>query len=223
MVKDQKDSVIVVFGGPTPDPSVLDGVDLSTEPAIVAADRGLEHAQTLGLAVDVIVGDLDSVSSAAVAEARASNVRVVEFSEDKDASDLELALTVAAAYEPRSILVIGSGRGRLDHVVGNLLVLADRSLHHIAVSARFDDSRIAIVAPGAQRSIRGVAGSAFSVFAVGSEASGVGIEGARWPLSDAQLSPTGALGLSNEVADDDIPVKINVGAGVLAVIQPPPV
>ena len=41
----------------------------------------------------------------------------------KDATDLELALDAAIALEPSRILVIGSAGGRLDHLLGSILLL----------------------------------------------------------------------------------------------------
>ncbi len=216
---DDEAVVLVVFGGPTPVPEVLADTDLSSVSHVVAADRGLEHALALGLAADVVVGDLDSVDPEVLAAAESGGVRVQAFSADKVRSDLELALEVAAGLDPSRILVVGSGLGRLDHVLVNLAVLGDRSLHHMRVSARFDHTRIAIVAPGAQRTLWGKAGDSFTVLALGSDASGVCISGARWPLTDARLSPTEAVGLSNEFLDAATPVEIACGSGTLAVIQ----
>ena len=46
----------------------------------------------------------------------------------KDATDLELALEAAAARDPAEIVVVGGAGGRLDHLVGGLLVLAGDAL-----------------------------------------------------------------------------------------------
>ena len=50
--------VVVVASGQGP------LVDVPAARAVVAADGGLDRAASLGLAVDVVVGDLDSVSTA---------------------------------------------------------------------------------------------------------------------------------------------------------------
>lgn len=213
--------VLVVFGGPAPITDLLAGLDVAALAQVVVADRGLDHAIALGLSPDVVVGDLDSVDPEVLAQARADGVLVREFPADKARSDLELALEVAAEFDPSEIIVVGSGGGRLDHVIANLAVLGDRTLHHVAVSARFDTSVITIVGPGAQRSISGSPGATFSVFALGGDASGVCITGARWPLVDAQLSPTGTLGLSNEFLAGGAAVEISSGSGTLAVVQSP--
>src|SRR5882757_8624716 len=60
-------TAIVVTGGDPPHPTVRDR--LPTGATVIAADSGLDHAIALGLRVDRVVGDLDSVSPEALAAA----------------------------------------------------------------------------------------------------------------------------------------------------------
>lgn len=59
---------------------------------VIAADGGLRWAQKLEVRVDVVVGDMDSVDAAALAEVEAGGAEIVRHDPDKDATDLELAL-----------------------------------------------------------------------------------------------------------------------------------
>src|SRR3989442_200655 len=105
-------TVVVLAGGPN-------GPAAMTLPAgatVIAADSGAE----LGGHIDLLVGDLDSIS----AETLASIEHVERHAVDKDASDLELALAAALRLEPKRLLVLGSAGGRLDHLFGSLLILA---------------------------------------------------------------------------------------------------
>ena len=97
---------------------------------MVAADAGVDRARALGWRVDVAVGDFDSVGPAgrAALDGEISDVR--SHPVDKDATDLELALDVAAelASAPPAdrcrVLVLGLEGGRPDHALANLLVAA---------------------------------------------------------------------------------------------------
>ena len=89
------DDIIVVSGGLAPDRSEIG--PLPAGAFVIAADSGLEHAAALGLAVDVLVGDLDSVSTSALEAAEEAGVRVERHPVDKEATDLELALDYALA------------------------------------------------------------------------------------------------------------------------------
>ena len=110
--------VVVVSGGEPPAPRAALAVPLGAP--VVAADQGLEHALALGLEVTVAVGDFDSASPEAVAVAQASGTRVERHPQEKDATDLELALDLAAAMSPERILVLAGDGGRLDHLLASL-------------------------------------------------------------------------------------------------------
>src|SRR3954453_13949489 len=109
-------TVVVLSGGP--DRPAVDS--LPSGATGIAADGGAELAQPLGLEVDLVVGDLDSISAAALARA----AQVERHAAEKDATDLALALAAALRLGPERILVLGSAAGRLDHLFGSLLLLA---------------------------------------------------------------------------------------------------
>ncbi|HEX6724693.1 MAG TPA: thiamine diphosphokinase, partial [Gaiella sp.] len=108
--------VVVVASGPGPAVAVPAGA------TVVAADGGLDRAVALGLDVDIVVGDLDSVSPAALAKAEAAGRRIVRHPTAKDATDLELALDEAASLGARRVLVVASAGGRLDHLAASLVL-----------------------------------------------------------------------------------------------------
>src|SRR5688572_21924099 len=109
-------TVVVLAGGDGPDPGlVVPAADL-----VVAADSGAEQAAPLGLDVDLLVGDLDSIAPGTLAALEASGTRIERHPRDKDATDLELALAVAVGHRARRIVVVGGHGGRLDHAAAAL-------------------------------------------------------------------------------------------------------
>src|SRR4051794_39851414 len=98
---------LVVAGGPGP---VVVTEPLPADAFVVAADSGLERAVALGLSVDVVVGDFDSVSETMLQAAADRGVRVERHPREKDATDLELALSVACdAGADRILVLAGDG------------------------------------------------------------------------------------------------------------------
>src|SRR5262249_28692192 len=125
--------LVVVFAGGDPvDPRLR--AEVRPGARVVAADSGLHHAQALGVHVDVVVGDFDSVDEHALQAAVADGARVEQFPVAKDFTDLELALQTAGHLGATDVLVLGSAGGRLDHFLANLLVLA--SPHFAALRLR---------------------------------------------------------------------------------------
>ena len=91
---------------------------------VIAADGGLAEAIRLDRRVDVLVGDLDSARPEDVARVTADGGAVERHDPLKDATDLELALDRAEREGAGRIVVAGGDGGRLDHLLGNLTLIA---------------------------------------------------------------------------------------------------
>src|SRR3954466_6865419 len=121
----QHRTVVIVAGGELP-AGALPDLTASLPPAltVIAADGGVDRAHALGLRVDVAIGDFDSVTASGLDAAEAAGARIERHPVGKDATDLELALDAAMALLPSRIVVVGSDGGRLDHLLGSVLLLA---------------------------------------------------------------------------------------------------
>jgi thiamine pyrophosphokinase len=193
--------------------------DRSTAPAsdmVIAADSGLEHARALGVAVDLVVGDLDSVDPAVLDAAIADGVAVERHPAAKDATDLELALDAAVERGATEVLVLGVGGGRLDHFLANMLLLASPRDAHGRVDARVDDTDITVVHERAD--LTSVPGALCSLLPLGGPAVGVVTDGLRFPLRRETLAPGTTRGVSNELLGAHATVSLD--SGVLLAILP---
>ena len=76
-----------------------------TRTRIIAADAGMAHAVTLGLEVELWVGDFDSCDPALLHQH--DFVPRHEHPSDKDATDGELAIAEATARGARSLVLAG--------------------------------------------------------------------------------------------------------------------
>lgn len=183
---------------------------------VIAADAGLAEANRLGLSVDLLVGDLDSVDPADLERFEGSGGEVRRHPEDKDATDLDLAITEAIVAGVGRIVVVGGDGGRLDHLFGNAALLASARHSAVEVDAVFGVSRLHVVR--GRRALAGSPGELISLFALGGPAHGVSTEGLRWSLDRATLEPGSSLGVSNRFASER--AVIEVAAGVVLAIRP---
>jgi thiamine pyrophosphokinase len=206
--------VVVVSGGEPPDPRAASAAPLGAP--VVAADKGLEHALSLGLEVTLAVGDFDSASPEAVAVAESADVRVERHPEEKDATDLELALDAAAAMEPRRILVLAGEGGRLDHQLSTLLLLGSERYAGPQLDALVGHAWVHVVRVA--RTLEGTPGELVSLLAVGGPAKGVTTTGLRYPLRGETLEAGTSRGISNVFAADSAHVALE--EGVLLAIRP---
>ena len=171
--------VVVVSGGAPPDLRAISAVPLGVP--VIAADRGLEHALALGLEVTVAVGDFDSASPEAVDVAEASGTRIDRHPAEKDATDLELALDVAAAMSPERILVLAGSGGRLDHELATLLLLASQRYADIQVDAVIGEAHVHVIRSA--RSLEGAPGELVTLRRTARSSRRCHDRGARVPAS----------------------------------------
>jgi len=202
--------VVVVASGPGPDVAVPDGG------TVIAADGGLDRAAALGLEVDVLVGDLDSVSSAALARAESAGRRIVRHPVAKDATDLELALDEALALGARRVLVIASAGGRLDHVAASLLLLGATRYAELELDALVGDALVHVLRSA--RTLHGTPGELVTLLPLGGAAEGVTTSGLEYPLDGETLGPGSTRGVSNVFTSAE--ARVTLAEGILLAIRP---
>lgn len=202
--------VVVVASGPGPD------VGVPGAPTVVAADGGLDRVAALGLSADVVIGDLDSVSPQALAAAESAGARVVRHPAAKDATDLELALDEAVRLGGRRVLLVASATGRLDHLLGSLLLLGADPYAGIELDAILGDALVHVVR--GERALRGSPGELLSLFALGGPATGVATEGLEYRLDGETLEPGSSRGISNTFTGDR--ARVIVERGTLLAVRP---
>ena len=140
----QEPDVVVVAAGRGP------VVEVPAAPTVLAADGGADRALELGLEIDVVIGDLDSIGPETLARLERDGVRVVGHPAAKDATDLELALDEAVALGARRVLVVASAAGRLDHLLSSLLLLGLERYASLELTALVGDA-VAWVVRGERR------------------------------------------------------------------------
>jgi thiamine pyrophosphokinase len=205
--------VVVVSGGEPPDPRAALAAPLGAP--VIAADKGLEHALALGLEVTVAVGDFDSASPGAVAAAEGAGVRIERHPHAKDATDLELALDVAAALDPNRILVLAGTGGRLDHELSLLLLLGSERYDAVEIDALVGSAHIYVVR--GTRTLQGTPGELLSLLPLG-RADGVTTEGLAYALRGETLDPGTSRGVSNLFEAET--AHVSVERGVLLAVRP---
>jgi thiamine pyrophosphokinase len=205
----------LVFAGGDPPASQVAG-RLPLRAFVIAADSGIEHATALGRRIDLAVGDFDSVTPSALAEAERSGARIDRHPRDKDATDLELALDAAIAAHATRVTVVGGHGGRVDHFAANLLLLASPRYAAVALDAWFGSAHVLVVRSDGE--VVGAPGELVTLLPVGGPATGVTTAGLRFPLDDAALEPGSTLGVSNELID--VVAHVSVRSGTVLVVQP---
>lgn len=205
------EAVLIFADGESPGQGMVD--DLPSADLVIAADGGYRVASELGLEVDVLVGDLDSVAGVDIPE----QLTVELHPEEKDATDLELAMELAMRREPGRVVVVGGSGGRFDHELAIAQLLCapiwDDAIHIDWLTRR---ARCHVVR--GRRTLHGDPGCLVSLLPVGGDALGVRTRGLKWELHGDTLGHGSTRGVSNVLQS---PVAdIRVERGCLLVVVP---
>jgi thiamine pyrophosphokinase len=194
---------------------------------VIAADGGFARARALSFAVDLLVGDMDSLAPEIAAEAERAGTPVLRVPAAKDESDTELALLEGVRRGATRVSVVGAfGGPRLDHAIANLWLLAHPGLDGIDVTLLDEGSRAWLLSAPAPdgaavtRSLPGRVGATISLFPHGGDVTGVTTSGLRYPLRDEPLRTGPARGLSNVRTAAD--ARVTVRQGRLLVVESAP-
>ena len=201
-------SALIVGNGEPPSRELFAACAQEAE-LILCADGGANTASAYGYAPDYIVGDLDSVSRQSKAALAADRLILVD-PEGNVGTDGQKVLNHAVALGVTEAVLLGFTGRRTDHLLGNLSLLktfADRLALRIVddyCDIRLIDRRICF---------RAAIGQKISLCPLDGAAEGIETFGLKWPLRSESLIPGVREGISNEVVDN--PVEIRVGRGDL--------
>ncbi len=174
--------VAVLANGEVPRGAALEL--LRSADALVACDGALATARALGREPDFVVGDGDSASPEDLV---ALGVRFVRDG-SADTNDLDKAFRFARTRWPRafSIVILGAGGGREDHLVGNVFRLPAFAAACPGVAMATNAGRFDVV--DGTRTFACRPGAAVSVFAP-EPGTRMESEGLVWPLKGVDLGP----------------------------------
>ena len=181
---------------------------------VIAADSGMQHADSLGLKPELWVGDFDSASPHL--QKKHQDVPRQTYDVEKDATDGEIAIAEALRRGATSLMLVGGFGGQFDHTLahaGFLLALAKRGMdifmssgneeaHALVDEMAFDDLSF---------------GTRLSI-APFSDLRGLTVSGVKWPLTKRVVPLGSALTLSNIVTGS---VRISLLSGSALILTYP--
>ncbi len=175
---------------------------------IIAADGGTRHALALGKNPNIIIGDLDSATFD-LRPLTEKGTQVIQFSQDKNETDLELAIQHARTLNPKQIVILAALGGRLDQTLGNIALISD--LRPLTFDLRLDDGIEEVFFCHDKCEINGTVGDTVSLIPWQGEVAGVVTTDLRWRLQDETLYPQKTRGISNEMIGDTATIQIKSG------------
>lgn len=173
---------------------------------IVGVDRGALVCATLGIMMDLAIGDFDSVSAEELDMIRTFSKEVVRLDTVKDMTDTQAALSYVEDFD--EVMICGGLGGRIDHQQINIgLVKKDIRL------SLWDENHL-IYAVDDEKTIKKADYRYLSLFAC--TESTVDLSGVKYPLSNRKIDENDLYLVSNEILDEEALIRVN---GKVLIIQ----
>lgn len=211
--------ILIISGGPLDEVFGIKYYSSWSWDYIIAADAGLRFCRRADILPDLVIGDFDSVGNEAF---NYFHERIPErfriFPSEKDETDTELALAEAVKYRKQSgadaadsIHIIGALGGRVDHLLGNLALLA-LALEQGAPCCLVDEkTRIRMTDSEMILKKDQVLGKYISLIPFAGAVDGLTLSGFKYNVNDFSLRPEITRGISNEISDGKAVIHLKHG------------
>lgn len=201
----------IIFANGIIEPDHLAHPDLLQGDLIIAADGGIRNSLLCGIQPDIVIGDLDSISEEEKELLSGASTHFIIYPQDKDQTDLELALDYTVQIGADEALLLGLLGGRLDQTIANLLLLSkdNYSSLRLIVSAPPDTAHL--LRGQDELNIEAKIGDLVSLIPLSMDVYGVTTYGLHWKLNNAKLDFGSTLSISNEMIAPRISIKIDSG------------
>ena len=177
---------------------------------VICADGGVRVAKYFNLQIDVVLGDLDSVSTGEIKKLESLGVSIHRYPEEKNETDLEIALKWVTKEGYEQIRIIGALGGRFDQTLANTYLLALPELHDCDVAIVSGKQLIRLLHAGTHH-LNGQPDDTLSLIPLGGDVTGISTQGLYYPLKNETLHFGPARGVSNVFAEESATVTFTSG------------
>lgn len=176
-----------------------------TNEYVIAADGGVKVLEELNIIPDIILGDFDSLGYVPKGD------NVLLYKVEKDDTDMMLAVEKAVESGYNNIEIFGGTGGRIDHTIANFQTMLWASRKGCKI--KMLDAQYEYYVITDEELILGKKDTEdLSVFALGSEAKGVTIQGAKYVTNNIELTPDNPMAVSNSFIGNDVSISVKKGS-----------
>lgn len=173
---------------------------------IIAADGASDFLYKHKIIPDYIIGDLDSISPAALKYFSGKNVKIKKI-RNQNKNDLEKCIQFCINEKLKRIIIVGIAGNRLDHTINNLSILkkysgkADIKCYNNEFEFFFIKKKVEFTCK---------IGDVISLIAL-PKARGITTKGLKYPLKNGTLEFGGMQGALNNAAKKNVIIEVKKG------------
>ncbi len=176
--------------------------------------------QEINITPDILLGDFDSIDPANLARYKKKGIAIQQHPTRKDATDLELALDLAAEKGAKIIWLVGALGGRWDMSLANIMIAASDKYKERKIFLLGQDCSMQILHPGKNHPINGLPDQKISLLPLKNDAHGVTLSGFEYPLAQQRIFFGSTLGISNILKTNQATVQHNKGVLLCVLFNP---
>lgn len=202
---------IILANGKSPKKSIITFFQKSGYNSLICADGGANSALKMNLVPDVIIGDLDSISSEALKKFN-SLTKIIRLKRQND-TDVEKCLKYAIKNNYAEALLVGATGNRLDHTFCNLGIVL-KFFQKIKISLIAENSFLK--AYTGRVILTTLPGETISLYGISSKTK-ITTNGLKYELRNESL-PFGVKESTSNIAEKEL-LRLNVRNGIVFVIR----
>jgi thiamine pyrophosphokinase len=204
-------AAILSNGTPGTDAALL--TEIKAADLIVCADGAAGWAAEAGIHPHTLIGDMDSIAADLPAKFAQAGVEVITLEREKDLTDTEAAVELALMRGADEFLIAGGTGGRLDHTMGNILLLVKLTQQGKKAVLAGEGQRV--IAASGEAIIHGRAGDTVSIIPFGEDIFIRATSGLQYPVHCRSISPNTTLGISNVMTRRTSQITIERGTAII--------
>ncbi len=168
----------------------------------IGADAGAVYIAEQGLTLETAIGDFDSVSDHQLTHIKHVANQVCIHPEEKNETDLELAIIHALKWGPTTILFFGVTGGRLDHTLVNVQLLYRLHKHNVHGVIIDVHNEIQLYSNGSHTVTRSDEYPYLSFIPMSAYVTNLSLQGFYYPLRKEPIQWGSTLCLSNKLLSE---------------------
>lgn len=176
---------------------------------IIAVDGGANKAEKLNLLPDLIIGDLDSITTKNLNFFQEKNVEIIKFPVEKDQTDSEIAVDYCYKNGIDELYLTAGLGGRIDQELANLNLL--EYIYNLNLKAKIISKNLEIALIGVQKRFKNKKGYRLSLIPQSKKILKLEIKGCKYNLNGLDIERSQSRGISNKIESDWAEIKIAQG------------
>lgn len=172
------------------------------EQLIIAADGGYRLVKDKP--VQAVIGDFDTLGYLP------DDVKTITHPTDKDKTDGEICLDYIKSIGGKEVTIYGGTGGHVDHVLGNVNLLA--YAQKVGLMAKMVDAESTIYFLTSNLVLEGEKGDVLSIIPFGGACSFKNSSGLKYSLEGLTIEPFSSLGISNSFLEGRVEIVVENGA-----------